>query len=184
MIQSAEKKRGVKLGLSRRQVILGAAAATGVQLLPLRRAGAIHVRFPKGAPVPPWLEMSTKPASFGTPVEVAEEYISDPDRVAFAGMGYRDVPETRLNVRATTLLGVGDCLIRYEGGTATDCRVLLAARQPYKGRIWWSRNSQPPGTWMWTEDGPDMLLYARVAEPQFRIVTSRLAERVALSAIN
>ena len=31
---------------------------------------------------------------------------------------------------------------------------------------------------MWTDDGSDMLLYAKVAEPEFRIVTPRLAERV------
>ena len=167
MIRLSKNERGVKSELN--------IVAAGVQLLPTPRAGAIQVRFPKGSPVvPPWLQVSTKPASFGAPVEVVGERISDPDRAAFARMGYRDVPETRLCVRATASFAVGDCLIRYKAGS----RVLFAATQPYQGKIWWSKFSDPPGTWMWTEDGPDMLLFARVAEPDFRIVNSRLAKRV------
>lgn len=34
---------------------------------------------------------------------------------------------------------------------------------------------------MWTQDGPDLLLFARMAEPNFRVVNDRLAERVAFN---
>lgn len=172
------------LELDRRQALVWGAGAViaAKSLVPPRASEAIRLDFPRGAPVPPWLEVSTKPGFFGIPVEVVEEFISGPERAAFARMGYRDVPETRLRVRATAPLPVGDCLLRYEGGAEGDFRVLFAAKQPYRGRKWWSRLSQPLGTWMWTNDGSDKLLYAKVTEPEFRIVTPRLAERAFNSA--
>ena len=162
------------LTLTRRQVIAGTTAATGLCFFPAWKP--IRLLYPKGAPVPAWLEASTKPSFFGVAVEVIEEYISPRERAAFVRMGYRDVPETRLTVRATDDLEIGDCLVRYKAGS----RVLYADKQAFQGREWWSRLSQPADTWMWTEDGPDMLLYARVAEPDFCIINERLAKRVAL----
>lgn len=183
MIQSRPKPT-----VDRRQIILGAVAAgavaaSAVQALPAIRVRAIHLHFPKGAPVPPWLEVTTKPGFFGIPVEVFEEHIPETEQMAFARMGYRDVPETRLRVRAVAPMEmqVGDCLIRYRDGCARGFRALFAAKQPYQGRIWWSHLQEPPGTWMWTHDGPDLLFFARVAEPDFHVVNDRLAERVSHS---
>lgn len=182
MIQSTPN-----LKLNRRQIILGAVAAGAVAASPVQPLPAgvrpIHLNFPTGAPVPPWLEVSTTPGFFGIPVEVFEEYIPETERIAFARMGYRDVPESRLRVRAVAPMEmqVGDCLIRYREGCARGYRMLFAATQPYQGRIWWSHLQQPPGTRTWTHDRPDLLHYARVAEPDFRIVNDRMTERVSHS---
>ncbi|HLH12115.1 MAG TPA: hypothetical protein VKV77_09595 [Methylovirgula sp.] len=139
----------------------------------------IRLRFPQGASVPLWLEASTIPGVFGTEVEIVEKRIPDAEMERMRGWGYRDVPQTRLVVSATGPMKVGDSFIRYPGAVGADHRTLFAATHPYKGRVFqWTRFMNPPDTWMWTEDGLDRLLFAKVAEPEFRIVNERLAERV------
>ena len=139
----------------------------------------IRLRFGKGEPVPLWLEVSTIPGVFGTEVEIAEKRIPDAEMERMRGWGYRDVPQTRLVVSATRPMKVGDSFIRYAGAVGADHRTLLAATHPYKGKVFrWTRFMNPPDTWMWTEDGSDMHLYAKVAEPEFRIINERLAKRV------
>jgi len=164
--------------LNRRQIIVGAVVAASVSALP--RWETIPMSFPRGAAVPPWIEVSTKPAFFGVEVEIAVEVITDSERASYRRMGYAEVPDKRLNVRATEPLAVGDCMIRYRCGIGGSHRTLFAETQPFRGRVWWHRLSEPPETWMWTDDGPDRLLFARVAEPDFRILNPRLAERVLL----
>lgn len=162
------------LTLTRRQAITGAAAATSLCFFPARQP--IRLCFPKGAAVPAWIEVSTKPSFFGVAVEIVEETILASERAAALRMGYRDIPEARLNVRAAADLEIGDCLVRYKAGS----RILYAAQQDFRGRRYLSRLSQPAETLMWIEDGPDLLLFARVAEADFRIAKERLAARVAL----
>lgn len=139
----------------------------------------IHLTFPKGAPVPLWLEVSTVPGVFGTEVEIVEKRVPSAEMERMRGSGYRDVPQTRLVVSATAPMKVGDSFIRYPGAVGADHRTLLAATHPYKGKVFrWTRFKNPPDTWMWVEDGPDRLHFAKIAEPEFRIVNERLAERV------
>ena len=82
------------LNLTRRQFAVGAISVSGLRLSPAFEP--VRMYFPKGAPLPPWLEFSTKPACFGVAVEVVEKQISVSERANFLRAGYRDVLETQL----------------------------------------------------------------------------------------
>lgn len=177
MLQSALDRRAfLTSGLASGLCILGGFDAYGAA--PDKGDEMIRLRFLSGAPVPLWLEVSTIPGAFGTDVELAEERIPEAEQEAFERWGYCDIPQTRLMISAAGHMEVGESLIRYPGAVASVCRAQVAAKHPYTGRVWRIVFVESPGTWMWTNDGRDLLLYAKVAEPEYRIVNSRLAERV------